>query len=304
VRMKSLVAFVVLLSLLAGMSFGCTTGFEPGTYTDDAGRGVTIDEIPQRIVCFGPSITEIAFALGLGKRVVGVDDYSDYPEEAQALPRVGNAFAPSIESLVALEPDLVLTLEHEQFNSELEALGITYLILDPDDIDGILGDIELVGAVTGTADEAAALVESMEARIADVQELVEGASPVSVFFIVDATDPTLPWTAGPGSFIDALITMAGGENVAAGAASAWPQFSIEEIVNADPDVIIVQTMTGGVPTISIAALEADPIWGGMGAVREGHVYLVDGDLVSRSGPRIVEGLEKLAEALHPELFDY
>jgi iron complex transport system substrate-binding protein len=302
-RFKAMVVFAVLLSFLAGSAIGCQAGFEPGTYTDDMGRGVTIDEVPQRIVSFGPSITEIVFALGLGERVVGVDDFSDYPAEAQDLPKMGNAFAPSIESLVGLAPDLVLTLEHEQFNSELEALGMTYLIIDPENIDEILADIELMGAVTDTGDEAAALVESMEAVIADVEERVAEAAPVSVFFIVDATDPTLPWTAGPGSFIDALITMAGGVNVAGDAPYEWPQFSIEEVVSADPDVIIVQTMFGGIATIEVAALEAHPIWGAMSAVSQGRVYLIDGDLVSRSGPRIIEGLEALARAIHPDVFD-
>ena len=302
-RFKAVVFFIVLLSLLVGMSFGCKAEFEPGTYTDDMGRGVVIDEVPQRIVCFGPSITEIAFALGLGELVVGVDDFSDYPEEAQALPKVGSSFAPSLESLVALAPDLVLTLEHEQFNSELEAMGIKYLILDPKDIDNILTNIELVGAVTDSADEAAALVESMEEVIADVEERVAGAPPVSVFFIVDATDPTLPWTAGPGSFIDTLISLAGGENVAGDAPYQWPQFSIEEVVSADPDIIIVQTMFGGIPTISIEDLQAHPIWGEVSAVSQGRVYLIDGDLVSRSGPRIVGGLEALARVIHPEVFD-
>lgn len=302
-KFKALVVFVVLLSLLAGTAVGCKAEFEPGTYTDDLGRGVVIDEVPQRIVCFGPSITEIVFALGLGEWVVGVDDFSDYPEEAQSLPRVGNSLSPSLESLVGLAPDLVFTLKHAQFNSELEAMDIKYLVLDPEDIDNILINIELVGAVTDSIDEAAALVESMEERIADVQERVASADPVSVFYIVDATDPTLPWTAGPGSFIDALIGMAGGENVAGDAPYAWPQFSIEEVVRADPDVIIVQTMFGDVPTIEIAALEAHPIWGAMSAVSQGRVYIINGDLVSRSGPRIVEGLEALARVIHPELFD-
>ena len=302
-RFRPLVVLVTLLSLLLAIMPGCQAGFEAGAYIDDAGREVNIEEVPQRIVTFGPSITEIAFALGLGERVVGADDYSDYPAEAQDLPRIGSAWAPSIESLAELEPDLVLTVEHVQFNSDMDALGIPYLILDPDDIDGILGDIELVGAVTGAVDEAAELIESMEATIAEIEELVGGVSPVSVFFIVDATDPTLPWTAGPGSFIDALITLAGGENVAGSAADAWPQFSIEEVVNADPEVIIVQTMTGGVPTISVESLKEHPIWGGLVAVLGGNVFPIDGDLVSRSGPRIVQGLEALAEALHPELFD-
>jgi iron complex transport system substrate-binding protein len=302
-KFKAVVVFVVLLSLLIGTAVGCKAEFEPGTYTDDLGRGVIIDEVPQRIVCFGPSITEIVFALGLGGRVVGVDDFSDYPEEAQSLPSVGNSLSPSLESLVGLAPDLVLTLEHEQFNSELEAMDIKYLVLDPRDIDNILTNIGLVGAVTDSIDEAAELVESMEAVIADVQERVADADPVSVFYIVDATDPMMPWTAGPGSFIDALIAMAGGENVAHDAPYAWPQFSIEEVVRADPDIIIVQTMFGDVPTIEIAALEAHPIWGAMSAVSQGRVYIINGDLVSRSGPRIVEGLEALARVIHPELFD-
>lgn len=302
-KFNKVVVFVVLLGLLIGMAVGCNAEFEPGSYTDDMGRGVVIEEVPQRIVCFGPSLTEITFALGLGERVVGVDDFSDYPPEAQSLPKVGSSWAPSIESLVALEPDLVLTLEHEQFNSELEARGIKYLVLDPKDIDNILANIELLGAVTDSIEEAEALVDSMEKRIADVQDKVAGAPQVSVFYIVDATDPMLPWTTGPGSFIDALITMAGGENIAHEAPVAWPQFSIEEVVSANPDIIIIQTMFGGVPTITIEALAAHPIWGVIDAVEQGRVYLVDGDLVSRSGPRIVDGLEVLAKAIHPELFD-
>jgi len=302
-KFKLLGVFVILLSLLAGMAIGCQAEFTPGTYTDDAGRGVDIDEIPQKIVSFGPSITEILFALGLGEKVVGVSDFSDYPEAAQSKPSVGSAYAPSIEKLVALEPDLVFTLEHKQLNSELEALGITFIIIDPKDIEGILRDIELVGMVTGTEDEAEELIESMEETIDYVLDLVEGAPKVSVFYIIDATDPTLPWTAGPGSFIDALITMAGGENIAAEATEAWAPFSIEEIVSSDPDLIIMQTMTGGVPTVSIETLEEHPIWGEMRAVTQGNVFLIDGDLVSRSGPRIVQGLEEMARIIHPELFE-
>ena len=302
-RLKLVVVTFVLLSLLAGTAVGCRAGFEPGSYTDDLDRGVVIDEVPQRIVCFGPSITEVVFALGLGELVVGVDDFSDYPAEAQDLPKVGSSFAPSLESLAGLAPDLVFTLEHEQFNSDMDNLGINYFVWSPEDIEGILANIGVVGAITDSVEAAEALVESMEERIAEVEARVAGAEAPSVFFIIDATDPTLPWTAGPGSFIDALITMAGGENVAGEAPVQWAQFSIEEVVSADPDVIIVQTMFGGIPTISIEDLQAHSVWGELSAVSEGRVYLVDGDLMSRSGPRIVEGLEALAAALHPELFD-
>lgn len=298
-----LLGVLVILSLSLTIVVGCNEPSSPPTVVDDMGREVVIDEIPQRIVSFGPSITEILFALGLGEKVVGVSDFSDYPEEAKSKPLVGNAFAPSIETLVALEPDLVFTLEHQELNSQLEALGMTYIIIDPKDIDGILKDIELIGVVTGTEDEATELVESMEDTIDRVLTLVGSASEVSVFFIVDATDLTRPWTAGPGSFIDALITMAGGENIAAEAEGEWVELSLEYIVAADPDLIIIQTMTGGVPTVSIETLEEHPIWGEMRAVREGNIFLINGDLVSRSGPRIVQGLEEMAEIIHPELFE-
>ncbi len=242
-RLKHFGMCIVLLGLFVSMVAGCQAQFQPGTYTDDMGRAVVIDQIPQRIVSFGPSITEILFALDLDEKVVGVSDYCDYPEVAKLKPKVGNAFNPSLEKIVELEPDIVLTVKQEQLNSELDALGIKFMVLDPEDMDGILGNIELVGEITGTEKRAKKLVKDMQDSISQVIALMEDAPKVRVFFIVDATDPTLPWTAGTGSFIDALITMAGGENIAAKGQGAWVQFSLEQIVSSDPEVIIIQTMT-------------------------------------------------------------
>ncbi len=300
-KLKRLSIFIALLSLLVSVVASCQPQFQPGTFTDDTGRGVTIDEIPQRIVSFGPSITEILFALGLGERVVGVSDFCDYPEAVESKPKVGNAFSPSIEKIGELEPDLVLTVKHEQLNRELDALGIKFMVLDPKDIDGILNDIELLGRVTGTEREAEKLIRDIEKDISRVLNRVKDAPPVRVFYIVDATDPNNPWTAGPGSFIDALITMARGENIAA-EAQGWVQFSMEKIVSVDPEVIIIQTMIGGVPTVSKEALAEHPAWGQTTAVKQGNVFIINGDLVSRPGPRIVRGLEELAKIIHPELF--
>ena len=302
-KLKRLSIFVVLLSLLVSMVAGCQPQFQPGTYTDDMGRAVAIDQIPQRIVSFGPSITEILFALSLEEKVVGVSDYCDYPEAAELKPKVGDAFNPSLEKIVELEPDLVLTVKQEQLNRELDALGIEFMVLDPEDIDAILGDIELVGEITGTKKRAEELIKDMQDSISQVIALMEDAPKVSVFFIIDATDPTLPWTAGTGSFIDALITMAGGENVAGEAVGAWVPFSLEQVVSSDPEVIIIQTMIAGIPTISKEELDEHPVWGEMTAVRQGKVYIIDGDLVSRPGPRIVQGLEEMAKIIHPELFE-
>jgi len=285
------------------MVAGCQPQFQPGTYTGDMGRAVAIDQIPQRLVSFGPSITEILFALGLEEKVVGVSDYADYPEAAQLKPKVGNAFSPSLERIVELEPDLVLTVKQEQLNRELDALGIKFMVLDPKDIDAILGDIELVGKITGTGKRARKLIKDMQDSISQVIALMEDAPKTRVFFIIDATDPTLPWTAGTGSFIDALITMAGGENVAGEAVGGWVQFSMEQVVSSDPEVIVIQTMTGGIPTVSKEALEEHPAWGGMTAVKQDKIYFINGDLVSRPGPRIVQGLEEIAKIIHPELFE-
>ena len=300
---RKLLVISVLFALLFSLFTGCQPRFQPGTYTDDTGRTVAFDQVPRRLVSFGPSITEILFALGLEESVVGVSSYCDYPEAAKSKAKVGDAFNPSLEKIVELEPDLVLTVKQEQLQSELEALGIRFLVLDPKDIDGILADIGLMGEITDTRSKAEALIGDMQSSISQVTLRAEDAPKVRVFYIVDATDPTLPWTAGSGSFIDALITLAGGENIAGSAPGAWVSFSLEQIVSAEPEVIIVQTMTGGLPTISEEELEAGPVWGKMTAVAQGKIYLVDGDLVSRPGPRIVQGLEAIARAIHPELFD-
>jgi iron complex transport system substrate-binding protein len=303
-KMKLLGFLVVLLSLLVGMTVGCQAEFTPGTYTDDMGREVTIDEVPQRIVSHVPSITEMLFALGVGERVVGVSDYCDYPEEAKSKISVGNYFNPSIENIVALEPDLVLTDGHSEDITQLDELEppINYMVIDPRDIDGIFADLELLGKVTGSEGEAEELIESMQDSIAQVLALVEGAPRPRVLFVIDATDLTFPWTAGSGSFIDAFITMAGGENIAAQAEGAWVQLSIEEIVNADPEIIILPAKHGTAFT-SPETLMEHPVWQGTTAVKEGKIFVIDDDLVSRSGPRIVQGLEELARIIHPELFE-
>ena len=176
------ICFVLLVSLLTGLFTGCQSGFQPGTYTDDAGRTVAIDQAPQRIVSFGPSITEILFALNLEERVVGVSAYSDYPEAAALKPKVGDAFNPSLEKIAELEPDLVLTVKQEQLNRELDSLGLNSVVIDPEDIDGIFTDIELVGEITGTGKEAGELIMPLNDGLitrnhirAEIGELVSGS---------------------------------------------------------------------------------------------------------------------------------
>lgn len=299
-KLKRLGIFVVLLSLSVSMVAGCQPQFQPGTYTDDMGRAVAIDQVPQRLVSHVPGITETLFALGLGEKVVGVSDYCDYPEAAELKPSVGDYFNPSIENIVALDPDLVLTDGHSENIKGLESLGITFFVIDPQGIDGILGDIELLGKITGTEKRAEELIKDMQDSISQVIALMEDAPKVKVFYIIDATDLTLPWTVGPGSFADALITMAGGEN-AAKAQGAWVQFSLEEVISSDPEIIILPAKHGTAFT-SPETLKAHPAWRGITAVRQDRIYTIDGDLVDRPGPRIVQGLKEMAKIIHPELF--
>jgi len=300
-KMRRLSILMALLSLLIGVFAGCQPQFQPGAYVDDIGREVTIDKVPQRIVSHVPSITETLFALGLEEKVVGVSDYCNYPEEVGLKPKVGNYFDPSVEKIVELEPDLVLTDGHSQSINQLDSLGIKYMVIQPADIDGIFKGIELLGKVTGTEKAAEKLVGDMQKAMASVSDRVEGAPKVKVLYIFDATDLNNPWTAGPGSFADSLITMAGGDNIAAMAEGPWIQFSIEVIVDADPDILIIDTIMG-TAVVDPVELEAHPAWRETTAVKQGRIGTVNGDLVNRTGPRIVQGLEELARIIHPELF--
>ena len=302
-----------LLALLIIALVGCagakvpeaseSAGEVPGSVSviDDAGRTVEIVKNPQRLVSLAPSNTEILFALGLGDKVVGVTDFCDYPEEAKAIEQVGTYFEPNIEMIFSLSPDLVLAIpDVPEVVAKLEELGTPVLILDPSDLEGILADIQLVGQATGAEREAEALVSELRERIAVVTEKAgEAKERVRVFCEIDATDPSKPWASGPGSFMDAMIRLSGGTNVAADAESPWPQLSAEEIIAKDPEIIILADSKYGVTAESVGER---PGWDVITAVKEGAIYDIDDDLIKRPAPRIVDGLETVAKIIHPELF--
>ncbi|MFC1903131.1 ABC transporter substrate-binding protein [Chloroflexota bacterium] len=293
---------IILLSLLVSIVAGCQQQFSPGTFTDDLGRQVTIEKAPERIVSHVPGLTEILFALGLEERIVGVSDFCDYPQAAKLKDKIGGFFNPSIERIVELTPDLVVTNGSvESLMTQLDALGITYMVLKPEDIEGILKNIQLVGKATGTEKRAIEVVKDMQDRMLRVSTKVNDTPGVRVFYTFATTDLNNPWTAGPGSFVDSLIGMAGGENIGAKALAPWVQFSIEEVASSDPEVILVDASHGSV-VIPMAQLKQHPHWRGISAVKQGRVYPIDGDLVNRPGPRIVLGLEEMVKVIHPELF--
>jgi len=300
--MKRLSLVLLFATLAVALTIACTPPPPgPGAITDDLGRTVNIEQIPQRIVSLAPNITEILFALGLGDKVVGVTEHCDYPEEALDKPKVGWYFSTSLEAIIAQDPDIVFSDGHDPVCEQLEGLGVTMVVLQPEDIAGILKDIELVGQITGKEAEAEELTAEMKSRIADVTLKTASISQrPTVFYEVDAAGMALtnPWTAGQGSFIDALIALAGGENIVK-VSPAWLQFSLESIVASDPDMIILGDHPWVLPEDVINRPGA---WQELSAVKSEAIYPIDTDIASRFGPRIVDALEEMARIIHPELF--
>src|SRR5829696_2385749 len=273
------------------------------TVTDGLGREITLNGPAQRVVSMAPSNTEILFAMGAGNQVVGRDALSDFPEAAKNVADVGSTFdALNTELIVSLKPDLVLAAEintPEQVK-QLEDLGLTvYYLKNPLTLEEMYGNLEIVAQLTGHREEAAALIESLKARVAAVDEKIAPiSSHPNVFYELDGTDPAKPYTAGKGTFITQLIDRAGGYNIAADL-EGYPQMSLEQVVAADPSFIILGDARYGVTPESIAQR---PGWENLSAVKNGQVVEFNDDLVSRPGPRLVDALEELAKLLRPELF--
>ena len=273
------------------------------TLTDGLGRTVTLASPAQRVVSLAPSNTEILFALGAGDKIVGRDEVSDYPEEVKSLPTVGGWSGFSSEAIVALKPDLVLASEINtpELVSELEDLGLTvYYLPNPKTLEDLYVNIETVATLTGR--DPTKLTDSLKARVTTVDEKIAPLSArPTVFYEVDATDPSKPYTSGPGTFIDLLIGRAGGQNVVtlAGITDPYPQISLEQLVVAPPDIILLGDALYGTTAETVAAR---PGWDSLTAVIDGNIFPFDDNLVSRPGPRLVDGLEALARLLHPEIF--
>jgi iron complex transport system substrate-binding protein len=268
----------------------------PVTITDDAGRDVTVETEPMRIVSLAPANTEIVYALGLFDRLVGVTTYDDYPAEVVDLPKVGDFVTPNLEAIAAAEPDIVLATTGVQADAieQLEALGAIVVAVDPQDLEGLLADIELVGDVLGAPDEAVALVEQMRSDIARITETVSTEEPTPCFIEI-AQDPL--FTAGTGTLLDDLIQTAGGQNVVT--EPGYVGYSLEQLVIDDPQVYLATLGSMSDPS----ALADRPGYDGLSAVKSGRVAVLEDNLVSRPGPRIVQGIGQIAAALHPDLFE-
>jgi iron complex transport system substrate-binding protein len=268
-------------------------------FIDEAGRKVTIPARIERFVSLAPNLTEIAYAIGAGDRLVGNTTFCDYPPEAKNVAKVGDTLQPSIERILTLRPQLVLVStasQLEAFTKQLNEHQIAVYVTDPRDLEGVFRSILSVGDLLNEPVGAAELVKQLRARSEKVERAVAGLPRGSVFFQLSG-QPL--YTAGKNSFVTNLIERAGGRSVTSDINEAWPRVSDEAALASRPEAIIMlsgDTMGAAANTKVAAALRNSP------AVRNGRVYLIDGDLLTRPGPRLVDGLEQIARALHPEVF--
>jgi iron complex transport system substrate-binding protein len=294
-------AAALALGALAGCSTPDDTADEapssaafPVTVTDDAGRDVTIEAKPDRIVSLAPANTEIVAALGAIDRLVGVTTYCDYPAEVADIEKVGDFVGPNLEAIAALDPDVVLVTTGVQAEviTQLEALGAAVVAIDPQTVDALYDSILTVGAAIGETDAADDVVGSMRIQIDAIGEQVETA-PVRCFLEI-AQDPL--FTVGSGTLLNDVIQHAGGENVVT--EEGYVAYSVEQLLAADPDVYLATLGSMSAPS----DITGRPGYENLSAVAEGRVFMLDDNLVSRPGPRIVDGIRQIAEALHPDVF--
>lgn len=306
---------MLVLTLLGTILTGCaTTSGQQGNstapaatkfplaFTDDMGRKVTLAAQPQRLISLAPSNTEILFALGLGEKVFGVDDYSDYPPEAAAVAKIGGFSKPNVEKIVELKPHLVLaTSMHEQVVKQLEQLGIPTAVVHPKTVDDVLTSIKWIGRATAAEERAGQLAAEMEERIrrvrALIQEIPEEKKPLVYYEVY--SDPLM--SAGPKTLIGQLIELAGGRNIARTAETDYPKFSAEAIIKANPEIIIFP-QSHGTASLTVEQVKARSGWEEISAVKNNRIYGIDANIISRTGPRVVEALEQLTQMIYPELF--
>jgi iron complex transport system substrate-binding protein len=302
-RVKRLKVFLFFFLFSFFFSLAFATDY-PFTITDEMDRTVTIEAEPQRIISMLPSHTETLCALDACDKLIGVDDFSNYPPEVDALPKLGGGLTgydggPDVEGIVALEPDLVLVSEYGDLAQLLEQAGLTVYAGSPQSYDDTFLFFEVLGQLTNKEIEATLLTDKVQKEVEAISNLVAGAESVSVYYEIDST----PYSVGPDSFIGVLLNKAGGQTIVTAEQGDFPQLDPEFIISSNPQVIILSDAPSGE---SIETLKARPGWENLQAIQNNKVFALtaeQNDLANRPGPRIAEVVRLFAQMLHPDLVD-
>lgn len=277
-----------------------SSGVYPITVEDSVGREVGIDERPESIASMAPSVTETLFEVGAGERVSGVTTADDYPPEVKEIETVGDYRQPNQEKIIALDTDLLFISFDHSTRSEAEKLeettGTDVVVVNPRTVDEAIDSVGLVGEAAGSPEKAADVEQDLRGELDYIRQKVSGEPEPTVFYEI-YPDPLQ--TAGPGSFIHDAIQLAGGKNVAANTGEAYPTYSEEKLIKADPAHYLYGSLSGS----TAGDIGDRAAYSSLGAVEEGNVTEIDDDLISRPGPRIVDGVRQIAKALHPEQFE-
>ena len=283
--------------ILTGMPF--MAHITPRTFVDDLGRKTFLAKAPTRVISLAPSITEILYAIGLDNEIVGVTEFCDYPPPAQQKPKIGYA-QPNIEAIVALQPELVLAPRaflRPELLAKFEQLKIPTFVVDPESFEEIPSRIQTVGRILNRSSSADEVASTMRQRIASIRSKMEPLARVRVLYVLNS-QPLI--TVGPGSYLDQVIKVAGGSNIASETTVPYPHLSMEAVLKEDPEIIVFPI--GKAEGISPSEQQQWLRWTSLSAVKQGRLHQIPADVLNRPGPRIVEGLEGLARIIHPEAF--
>ncbi len=292
--------YIYILALISVCLIATGVWAATKTVTDQVGRTVTLPENPQRIVALAPSITEVVFALGQEHRLKGVTQFSDFPPEAKRIPLVGSYVNLDIEKIVDLKPDLCIAIKDgtpRNTVQQLDSLSIPVYAINPKNLESVMETVIEIGKLLGVPGKAKLLVDNMHSRIERVKSLVSKTDYRPKVFFQIGTSPIV--SVGTNTFINELITLSKGQNLADGPVS-YPRYSKEQVLALAPEVFIITSMTRGEVFEKVKADWSR--WNYLPAVRDKRIYLVDSNILDRPTPRLVDGLELLVKIIHPELF--
>lgn len=265
----------------------------PVTVEDDRGAKVTVDAPVERVVSLAPFITELIFAAGAGDRLVAVSEHSDYPDAARDLERIGNAFNVNLERLLAARPDLVISWRtgvDPRTVARLETMAIPVFVLEPRDIQGVASALRRIGRLLGSGDAANRRAREFTKAVEEIRERYAGRAAVSVFYQI-SRQPLM--TLNGQHMVTAILDLCGGTNIFQALVPIAPTVNREQVLERDPDAILISG-TRGQSSESVDYWRRYP---SMKAVRHDNVYAVDGDLLNRQTPRLVDGARQVCEVL-------